>query len=157
VERAATLPFPTVGWSVQRSEPRLEALATDLVGLDDHLHALRGCEVARCLEGVAAGWPEVDVDGLTLQQDLALGAAAVDSDGLLVGVEDVECELVALGDQLPVLLAAAGIDDVAALRAFGPLAVAVREGEPASTRLAMTASARNMMVLPWLRFDAFSR
>ena len=38
--------------SVQGSEPRLEALTADLVGLDDHLHALGGRELAGRLQRV---------------------------------------------------------------------------------------------------------
>ena len=102
----------------------------------------------RRLQRVVAGRLEVDVVGLAADKHLALGAAAVDLDRLLIGVEHVEGELVALGDQLPVLLAAAGIDDVAALRALGPLAVAVRERgtceRQAEAVQAWLRSARNM-------------
>src|SRR5215218_6975319 len=65
--------------------------------------------------------------GLAADYDLSLGATAVDIDRLLGGVQHVQDQFVAFGDQLPVLLAATGIDDVSTLRAFGPFAVAVRE------------------------------
>src|SRR5687767_7585978 len=112
---------------VQRRQPRLETLAADLVGLDDDLHALGGCEVARGLKRVAARRLEVDLVGLATDKDFAFGAAAIDLDRLLIGVKHIESELVAVGDQLPVLFSLAGIDEMAALLPLGPLAVAVGE------------------------------
>ena len=113
--------------SVQRSQSRLKALTADLVGLDDDLHSLGGRERTGCLQRVVAGRFEFEIVRLAADQHLRLGAAAADIDRLLVGIRDIERELVALGNQLPMLRAAAGVDNVTALGAFGPLAVGMRE------------------------------
>jgi hypothetical protein len=70
---------------------------------------------------------------------------SIDIHRLLVRVEHVKSQFIAFGDQLPMLFAPAGIDDMLALRALGPFAVAMRKGVAWKARLKITAKIRNMM------------
>ena len=142
---------PAIVLSVQRSQPRLEALSADFGRGHDHLHALGGGEIAGGFEDVGAGGFELDIVGLLANEDLRFGGAAVDIDRLFIGIQDVKRELVAVGDQFPMLFAAAGIDDVTALRALGPLAIAVRESGGRKGKAQDECKCRNML-FSWLRW-----
>src|SRR5262245_22203911 len=112
--------------SVQWSQPRLETLAPDFIGCDYDLHALRRGELTAGLPHVASGRFEFDFVRLAPEQNQTFYAAGAGiCHRLLIGIENVEREVVAACDELPVLLAAVGIDNVAALRSLSPLAVAV--------------------------------
>src|SRR5215467_3005322 len=99
--------------SVQWGEPRLETLASDFIGCDYDLHSLRRGEITGGFPHVASGRFEVDLVCFTAEQNQTLYSTIASIwDRLLVGIENIEGELITAGNEFPVLLTAAGIDDV---------------------------------------------
>src|SRR5262245_59811236 len=109
--------------SVQGSKARLVALVADLVGGHDDLHALCGYKVAHRLPNIATRRRELNIIGLSAQKYLRLGRASLGGKGFLVVVHNIERQLVAISNELPMLFAR--VDNVPALGTLGPFTVGV--------------------------------